>query len=129
MRCKPRFSSSSLFSLSSNEKPIKQNVSFQVLEWRPTAGRRTSNALIPIVGDEAVNAEDHTTICGEEELAYRRSKAKYAHRERERKREIGTKRRYIPIATVTNDNQPLQKVTKSLYIVTDLGQLPFMLFT
>ena len=28
-----------------------------------------------------------------------------------------------------NNNQPLQKVTKSLYIVTDLGQLPFMLFT
>ena len=31
-------------------------------------------------------------------------------------------------ATVTNEQQqPLQKVTKSLYIVTHLGQLPFML--
>ena len=28
-----------------------------------------------------------------------------------------------------NNNQPLLKVTKSLYIVTNLGQLPFMLFT
>ena len=28
-----------------------------------------------------------------------------------------------------NEQQPLQKVTKSLYIVTHLGQLPFMLFT
>ena len=28
-----------------------------------------------------------------------------------------------------NNNQPLLKVTKSLYIVTDLGQLPFTLFT
>ena len=27
------------------------------------------------------------------------------------------------------NNQPLQKVTKSLYIVTHLGQLPFMLIT
>ena len=77
--------SSSLFSVSSNANR-KQNVVFQVLEWRPTAGRRTSSALIPIVGDEAVNAEDHTTICGEEELAYRRNKAEYAQRERERER-------------------------------------------
>ena len=36
---------------------------------------------------------------------------------------------FIKGAIVTNDNQPLQKVTKSPYIVTDLGQLPFMLFT
>ena len=35
-------------------------------------------------GREAVNTEDHTTLCGEEEPAYRRSKAKYAQRERER---------------------------------------------
>ena len=34
------------------------------------------------------------------------------------------------LATVTAmNNQPLQKVTKSLYIVTHLGQLPFMLIT
>ena len=56
------------------------------MEWRPTAGRRTYNALIPNVGDEAFNAEDHTTICDVEEPAYRRSKARYAHRERERER-------------------------------------------
>ena len=33
------------------------------------------------------------------------------------------------LATVTNEQQPLQKVRKSLYIVTHLGQLPFRLFT
>ena len=45
-------------------------------------------------------------------------------RERERQRLS-----LIKSATVTNDTQPLQKVTKSLYIVTNLGQLPFTLFT
>ena len=52
------------------------------------------------------------------------------HRERERER--GTKRykSIIKNETVTRmNNQPLQKVTKSLYIVTHLGQLPFMLIT
>ena len=57
-----------------------------------------------------------------------RSKARYAQRkERERHKEY----LYSRNATVTNNNnqQPFLKVTKSLYIVTDLGQLPFMLFT
>ena len=49
------------------------------MEWRPTAGRRTSNALIPIVGDKVVDAEDHTTLYDVEELAYRRSKTEYTH--------------------------------------------------
>ena len=56
-------------------------------------------------------------------------KQRNTQRERERKR--GTKR-YNSInknATVTTEQQPLQKVTKSLYIVTHLGKLPFMLFT
>ena len=70
-------------------KQKKQSVVFQMLEWRPTAGIRTSNALIPIVGDKAVNAEDHTTFCDVEEPAYRRNKARYTQRERERER--GTK--------------------------------------
>ena len=34
-------------------------------------------------GREAVNAEDHTAFCGEEEPAYRRCKTEYAQRERE----------------------------------------------
>ena len=38
------------------------------------------------VGDEAVNAEDHTTFYGEEEPAYKRSKEEYAHTEREAQR-------------------------------------------
>ena len=104
----------------------KQNVVFQKLEWRPVAGRRTSDALIPIVGDEAVNAEDHTALCDGEEPAFKGSKDRIrTERERETHKEVYL----ITNATVTNDNQPLQKVTKSLYIVTDLGQLPFMLFT
>ena len=44
-------------------------------------------AVFLLIGDEAVNAEDHTTICGEEEPAYRRSKTEYAQRERERHKE------------------------------------------
>ena len=47
-------------------------------------------------------------------------------RERERHKELYL---YKQKATVTNEQQPLQKVTKSLYIVTHLGQLPFILFT
>ena len=46
------------------------------------------------------------------------------HRERE-----AQSMSLIKNATITKNNQPLQKVTKSLYIVTNLGQLPFMLFT
>ena len=75
---------------------------------------------------------DHTIIiCGEEIPACRRYETEYAERERERERERGTKNISIhKQATVTTmNNQPLQKVTKSHYIVTHLGQLPFMLFT
>ena len=46
-------------------------------------------------GREAVNAEDHTAFCGEEEPAYRRSNAEYAHKERERERR--KKERYINV--------------------------------
>ena len=49
------------------------------------------------------------------------------HRERVREREA--QRGITLLATVTMNNQPLQKVTKSLYIVIHLGQLPFMLIT
>ena len=72
---------------------------FQTLEWRPAAGRRTSNALIPIVGDEAVSAEDHKTFCEEEKPAYIRNKTEYAQREREIER--GTRNISIKNATVT----------------------------
>ena len=94
-----------LSSLFLQKQTKKQNVVFQVLEWRPAAGRRTSNALIPIVGDEAVNAEDHTAISDVEEPAYRRSKAKYAHKERERHKEY----HYI------HRKQQLQIRTTNLY--------------
>ena len=46
-------------------------------------------------------------------------------REREAQRGISINKS----ATVTNEQPPVQKATKSLYIVTHLGQLPFMLIT
>ena len=67
------------------------------------------------VGDEAVNAEDHIAICGEEELAYRGSKAGYAQREREKER--GTKNNSIKNAIVTsNNNNNLYKRLQSHFI-------------
>ena len=57
-------------------------------------------------------------------------KQRNTQRERERGREA---QRGITLLTIMqqlqNEQQPFQKVTKSLYIVTHLGQLPFMLFT
>ena len=50
----------------------------------------------------------------------------------ERERERERHKEYIFIqedATITNKNNNLLKVTKSVYIVTNLGQLPFMLST
>ena len=69
--------------------------------------------MAKIVGDEAVNAEDHTTICGEEEPAYRKTKERYAHRERDREAQRISV--FIEYATVTRyeQQQPLQKVTRS----------------
>ena len=55
---------------------------------------------------------------------------------REREREAQRISLFIEYATITNmnnnnnnNNNNLLKATKSLYIVTHLGQLPFMLFT
>ena len=98
------------------------------VRWRRTTGWATSNALIPNVGDKAINAEVWTTSVMDEELAYESEQDTHIERERERERER-QKQSYFPKAIVTNDNQPLLKVTKSLYIVTNIGQLPFMLFT
>ena len=68
-------------------------------------------------------------ICDGEEPAYESKQDTHTHTHTHR-REIGTKETfYFLIATVTIDNQPLLKVTRSLYIVTNLGKLPFMLFT
>ena len=49
-----------------------------------------------------------------------------------REREREAQRVYLLLSkcnSYNNEQQPLQKVTKSLYIVTHLGQLPFVLFT
>ena len=55
-------------------------------------------------------------------------KERITHTEREREAQ-----RSITLLTnmqqLQNEQQPLEKVTKSLYIVTHLGQLPFMLIT
>ena len=64
------------------------------------------------VEDKAVNVEDHTTFYDVEELAYRRNKARYAQRERERER--GTKNisihkmQQLQIRTTTNLYKRLQ---------------------
>ena len=86
--------------------------------------------MIPNVGDKAVNAEDRITFC-DEEPAYRRKQDTQKERERERKR--GTKNidyiqemQQLQIITTTTT---FTKVTRSLYIVSNLGKLHFMLFT
>ena len=54
--------------------------------------------------------------------------SKIAHRDREREREKRHKRLFL-FNRKQQYNQPYKKVTRSLYIVTNLGQLPFMLIT
>ena len=66
------------------------------------SGMKDIQALIPIVGDEVVSAEDHTTLCGGEEPVYRRYEAEYAHRERKR----GTKNLSISKCNSYNNEQP-----------------------
>ena len=78
--------------------PRKAKNRMLFLWWRPTVGWRTSNALIPNVGDKAVNAEARATLCDDEEPVCERMQ----DRHRKRGRKIGTKKRYIPkIATIT----------------------------
>ena len=91
-----------------------------MLGWWPTAGRRTSNALIPNVVRKAVNAEARATLCNGEEPTCEREQDMRTERDRDRHQE------YVSIQGVQklqNDNNQL-KDTKSLYIVTHLGQLP-----
>ena len=99
------------------------------------SGMENIQALIPNVGEWGGRlCGRRITQCSvvEEEPAYGRLKAtRYAQRERDT--HTHTQRGITLLskvcATVTNEQQPLQKVTKSLYIVTHLGQLPFILFT
>ena len=44
---------------------------------------------ISSIGDKSVNAEDQTTFCDGEELAYRRKQDTHRERERERDRHKG----------------------------------------
>ena len=64
------------------------------------------DSQVEVVGDEAVNAEDHTTICCEEGPAYRRSNTEYAQREREAQRVSLIKNATVTkaIATTTFNN-------------------------
>ena len=66
-----------------------------------------------------------SNILDGEEPTYESKQNTHIERERDRNKTVI----YSNSATVTKDNQPSLKVTKSLYIVTVLGQLPFMLFT
>ena len=92
-------------------------------------GMEDIQALIPNVvnGRGRQCGRDHTIrICGEEEPAYRRYETECAQREREAQR-ISVLSRMQQLQCKSNNNQ--LKVTRSVYIVTHLGQLPFMLFT
>ena len=79
---------------------------------------------------KAINAEARATLCVMKNLRIGENKIRT---EGGREREIGTKnklysrRQQLQMTTTTTTT--LLKVTKSLYIVTHLGQLPFMLFT
>ena len=87
-------------------------------------------ALIPNVGNDEAHqcGRDHTIrICGEEVPVYGRYETGYAQREREAQRGISLLLRMQQLQCKSSNNN--LKVTKSLYIVTHLGQLPFMLFT
>ena len=53
----------------------------------------------------------------------------HRERERERHKEYNSINKYATVTNELQQQQPLQKATKSLYIVTHLGQLPFMLIT
>ena len=76
------------------------------------------------VASKAVNVEARATFCDGEEPACEGKQD--THRERERERERDGYKEYVSIQGVQqlhNDNN-LLKVTKSLYIVNHLGQLP-----
>ena len=70
-------------------------------------------------------------FCCWEKSVYARCEAtQYTHIDRERERERHKEYIFIhKMQQLQNEQQPLKKVTKSLYIVTHLGQLPFILFT
>ena len=80
------------------------------------------------VGDKAVNAEARATLCVMKNLRKGETKQD-THIEREREKERHKRINYIQEGNSYKRQQPLLKVTKSLYIVTNIGQLPFMLFT
>ena len=85
--------------------------------------------MLRCVGDKVVNAEARATLCDGEEPAYEKQNEIRTERERESEAQ---RINYIPIATITTmttTTTTFTKVTRSLYIVTNLGQLPFMLFT
>ena len=74
---------------------------------------------------KVVNAEARATFCDGEEPACERKQDTHTHTHTDRHKE------YVSIQGVQqlqNDNN-LTKVTRSLYIVTNLGKLPFTLFT
>ena len=83
---------------------------------------------------KAASAEEITQYGSVEKKNLRmRDMKQNTHRERERERErerhkgISLLTRIQQLQCKSNNNQ--LKVTKSLYIVTHLGQLPFMIFT
>ena len=69
------------------------------------------------VANKAVNAEDHKTICVEEEPAYRRCKTEYAHTHTLRERETHTHTQRVSLLTKCNSYKEQPTFTKG-YKVT-----------
>ena len=82
-------------------------------------------------GRPPVRKRSHNNLFWRKNLRMGDMKERNTHTHTERER--GTKNISINnmaiVTTMNNQQQPLLKVTRSLYIVTHLGQLPFMLFT
>ena len=123
-------SSSSVFTVSSNTKNRKPECCDPKVRMAAGSGMKDIQALIPIVGsgEGRLCGRDHTTICLVGRTCVWKIWKKVIRTERERE----AQRVYLLLTRMQqlqNEQQPLQKFTKSLYIVTHLGQLPFMLIT
>ena len=91
------------------------------------SGMKNIQALIPNVGNGEGGqcGRDHTMSCCVGRTCVCEIESNITRTEREREREREAQRGITLLAEITMNNQPLQKVTKSLYIVTHLGQLRY----
>ena len=121
-----------LFSVSSRFKTKKTESCDRMNQMAAGSGMKNIIALIPNVGEWGGRqcGRDHSMFCcGGRTCVWKIETKIRTERERHTHTQRGITLLSKVCATVTNEQQPLQKVTKSLYIVTHLGQLPFILFT